>query len=43
MRREGFELSVGRPEVIFKEINGQTYEPYENFILKFQKHTPVLL
>ncbi len=29
MRREGFELEVSRPEVIFKEINGQKYEPFE--------------
>ena len=29
MRREGFELQVGKPEVIYKEINGQTCEPLE--------------
>jgi GTP-binding protein len=29
MRREGYELSVGRPEVILKEINGVTCEPIE--------------
>jgi GTP-binding protein len=29
MRREGFELAVGRPRVIFKEINGEKCEPYE--------------
>lgn len=29
MRREGFELQVGQPKVIVKEINGQKYEPYE--------------
>ena len=29
MRREGFELSVSRAEVILKEIDGQTCEPYE--------------
>ncbi len=29
MRREGFELGVSRPEVIFKEIDGQMCEPYE--------------
>ena len=29
MRREGFELSIGKPEVIRKEIDGQTCEPYE--------------
>lgn len=29
MRREGFELAVSRPEVVVKEIDGQTCEPYE--------------
>jgi len=29
MRREGFELSVGRPQVILKEIDGENCEPYE--------------
>lgn len=29
MRREGFEFAVSRPEVIFKEIDGQTHEPWE--------------
>ena len=30
MRREGFELSVGRPQVILKEIEGVTCEPFED-------------
>lgn len=29
MRREGFELCVGRPEVVVKEIDGKLCEPYE--------------
>lgn len=29
MRREGFELAISPPEVIFKEVNGQKYEPFE--------------
>jgi GTP-binding protein len=29
MRREGFEFQVGKPEVIFKNINGQRCEPIE--------------
>jgi GTP-binding protein len=29
MRREGFELQVTRPQVIFKEIDGKKMEPYE--------------
>jgi GTP-binding protein len=30
MRREGFELAVGRPQVILKEIDGVICEPFEN-------------
>lgn len=29
MRREGYELSVSKPEVIFKEVDGKKVEPYE--------------
>jgi GTP-binding protein len=29
MRREGYELAVSRPQVLYKEINGQRCEPYE--------------
>jgi GTP-binding protein len=29
MRREGFELTVGKPEVLTREIDGTTYEPVE--------------
>lgn len=29
MRREGYELSVSKPEVILKEIDGKLYEPFE--------------
>ncbi|GHT87425.1 GTP-binding protein [Betaproteobacteria bacterium] len=29
MRREGYELAVGRPRVVYKEINGERCEPYE--------------
>src|SRR5947208_2560783 len=29
MRREGYEFQVSRPEVILKEVNGETHEPYE--------------
>src|SRR5688572_7604614 len=29
MRREGYEIAVSRPRVIFKEIDGQRCEPYE--------------
>ena len=33
MRREGYELSVSKPEVLFKEINGQKYEPFEEVLI----------
>lgn len=29
MRREGYELAVGRPRVVFKDVDGQRQEPYE--------------
>lgn len=29
MRREGYELAVGRPSVLFKEVDGVKLEPYE--------------
>ena len=29
MRREGFELTLSRPKVVYKEINGEKCEPYE--------------
>lgn len=33
MRREGFEFSIGRPEVITKEENGVVYEPFEHLVI----------
>ncbi len=33
MRREGYEFAVSKPEVIFKTINGEQCEPYENLIV----------
>ncbi len=30
MRREGFEMGISRPEVIFREVDGVMQEPYEN-------------
>jgi GTP-binding protein len=33
MRREGFELMVGRPQIIYKEINGQKHEPIEHLVI----------
>lgn len=33
MRREGFELTVGKPEVVTKEINGKIHEPIERMTI----------
>ncbi len=33
MRREGFEFCVGRPEVIYRHRNGETYEPMEHLFV----------
>jgi GTP-binding protein len=30
MRREGYEIAVARPQVIYHEVNGERHEPYEN-------------
>ena len=37
MRREGFELAVGRPEVVIKEVNGEKQEPFENVIIDIEE------
>jgi len=33
MRREGYELQISKPQVIFKEENGEKLEPYEEVII----------
>ncbi|MFH9265298.1 MULTISPECIES: translational GTPase TypA [unclassified Streptomyces] len=33
MRREGFELTVGKPEVVTKQIDGKTHEPIERMTI----------
>ena len=33
MRREGYEMSVGKPQVILKEIDGKTCEPIERLVV----------
>ena len=40
MRREGYELAVGKPEVIFREIDGELCEPYE-FLVVDVPHTHI--
>jgi len=37
MRREGYELAVSRPEVIFKELNGQRLEPIEQVYIDIEE------
>ncbi len=34
MRREGYELSIGKPEVIFRENNGVIEEPFETLVVE---------
>ena len=37
MRREGYELAVGRPEVIIHEVDGQKQEPYEQLAVDIEE------
>jgi GTP-binding protein len=37
MRREGFELAVGSPEVILKEVDGEIQEPYEQLMIDIEE------
>lgn len=37
MRREGYELAVSRPKVIFREIDGRTQEPFEQVTLDIEE------
>jgi GTP-binding protein len=34
MRREGFELSVGKPTVVLRQIDGKTHEPFETLTVE---------
>ena len=36
MRREGFELAVGKPRVVFREVNGERHEPYETLTVDLE-------
>jgi GTP-binding protein len=33
MRREGYELTVGKPQVVTKKVDGKTYEPFEHLTI----------
>jgi GTP-binding protein len=44
MRREGFELTIGRPRVVLREANGQKLEPVEEVIIDVDdEHTGVVV
>jgi len=44
MRREGFEFSLGRPEVITREENGVKMEPYEHLVVDVpDEHTGTVI
>jgi GTP-binding protein len=44
MRREGFELSVSRPRVLFKDVEGQKMEPIEEVVIDVDdEHTGVVV
>ncbi|HCK71185.1 MAG TPA: translational GTPase TypA [Planctomycetaceae bacterium] len=44
MRREGYELSIGKPKVITREVDGKTHEPYETLTVEVptEKFGPVM-
>jgi GTP-binding protein len=44
MRREGYELSVGKPRVITRQVNGITEEPFETLVIEVphEKLGPVM-
>ncbi|VDH04446.1 translational GTPase TypA [Bergeyella zoohelcum] len=33
MRREGYEMTIGQPQVILRDINGEKHEPYESMVV----------
>jgi len=39
MRREGYEIAVGKPQVVYKEIEGKRCEPYENLTVDIEDET----
>ena len=36
MRREGFEMAISRPQVIYREIDGELCEPYEQLLVDIE-------
>ena len=39
MRREGFELACGKPRVVYKDVDGEKCEPYENLTIDLEDNT----
>ncbi len=39
MRREGYELAVGKPRVVYRDIDGVKCEPYENLTVDVEDNT----
>ena len=39
MRREGFEMAVGKPRVVYREVNGEKCEPYEILTVDLEDDT----
>jgi GTP-binding protein len=37
MRREGYELGVSRPEVIYRQVDGETHEPFESVTIDVEE------
>ena len=40
MRREGYELQVSRPEIVTRDLNGQTEEPVEQLVIDVAEEYP---
>jgi len=39
MRREGYELQIGKPQVLFKDIDGVQHEPFEHLVIDVPEAT----
>lgn len=39
MRREGYEMQIGKPQVLFKEVDGATHEPFEHLVIDVPEST----
>ena len=37
MRREGYELQIGKPQVLMREVDDQTHEPFEHLVIDVPK------